>query len=102
MLHPPRWPEHAGGQTVRVIGRKPGKPEEYTTLGVARSHWPEIAQLPEIGETLARRIVESREAQGPFADHEQLLRVRGIGPRTLDRLRPYLRPMPLADNVAGR
>ncbi len=64
--------------------------------------WPEFAQLPDIGETLARRIVESRVEQGPYADHDQLLRVRGIGPRTLERMRPYLRPMPEAANVAGR
>ena len=63
--------------------------------------WPEFAQLPQIGETLARRIVESREAEGPFRDHDDLLRVRGIGPKTLDGIRPYLLPMPDAEAVAG-
>jgi hypothetical protein len=28
--------------------------------------------------------------------------VRGIGPRTLERISPYLRPMPETANVAGR
>jgi len=64
--------------------------------------WPELAQMPGIGETLARRIVASRETDGPFLDHEQLQRVHGIGPRTLDRVRPYLLPMPSARNVASQ
>lgn len=63
--------------------------------------WPELAQLPEIGETLARRIVETREIEGPFIDHSDLMRVRGIGPRTLERIQPYLMPMPEAATVAG-
>lgn len=64
--------------------------------------WPELSVLPNIGETLARRIVESREAEGPFSDVDDLERVRGIGPRTLEQLRPYLRPIPPGGNVAGR
>ena len=63
--------------------------------------WPELVQLPELGETLARRIVESREQQGPFLDHDDLMRVNGIGPKTLDQLRPYLRPMPGGGDLAG-
>jgi len=68
-------------------------------INIAR--WPELAQLPQIGETLARRIVELREDEGPFIDHSDLMRVRGIGPRTLQRIQPYLMPMPDAASVAG-
>ncbi len=64
--------------------------------------WPELAALPNIGETLARRIVESRETDGPFLEIEDLRRVRGIGARTFEQLRPYLRPIPPGGNVAGR
>ncbi len=63
--------------------------------------WPELSQVPEIGETLARRIVESRGSAGRFVDHEDLLRVNGIGPRTLERMKPFLLPMPDQDEVAG-
>ena len=70
-------------------------------MDLNEADWPELAQLPDIGETLARRIVESRNRDGPFLDHEDLQRVRGIGPRTLDRVRPYLRPMPEARAIAA-
>ena len=55
--------------------------------------WPELAQVPEIGETLARRIVEARQNGGRFVDHADLMRVNGIGPRTLERMTPFLLPM---------
>ena len=63
--------------------------------------WPELAQVPEIGEVLARRIVEAREKGGRFVDHADLLRVNGIGPRTLERMEPFLLPMPGQEEVAG-
>jgi competence protein ComEA len=70
-------------------------------VDVNKADWPEFAELPDVGETLARRIVESRDAAGPFGDHDDLLRVRGIGPRTLEKLKPYLLPMPNQQDVAG-
>ena len=70
-------------------------------VDVNQADWPELAQLPGIGETLAKRIVASREAQGPFLDHSDLQRVRGIGPRTVESLRGFLVPMPTAEAIAA-
>ena len=50
----------------------------------------ELERLPLIGPALAARIVADREAQGPFATAEDLARVKGIGPKTLAHLAPYL------------
>ena len=58
-------------------------------------------RLVALGPILAQRIVDSRLARGPFVDHDDLLRVEGIGPRTLDEMKPYLLPMPGHDDVAG-
>jgi competence protein ComEA len=62
---------------------------------------PELALLPRIGETLAKRIIEDREANGPFRDLDDLQRVRGIGPRTLEEMRPYLVPLADLEATAG-
>lgn len=56
-------------------------------------------RLPGIGPALAARIVADRDARGAFGSPEGILRVRGIGPRTLERLRPYLRAAPV-DSVS--
>ena len=66
-----------------------------------RADWPELALLPDVGETLARRIVESRQRDGLFLDQQDLLRVPGIGPLTLEKMRPFLLPLPSAEDVAG-
>ena len=47
----------------------------------------EIQQLPGIGPTLAKRIVDDRDQNGRFASLEDLERVHGIGPATVETLR---------------
>jgi competence protein ComEA len=90
-----------GGVSGRLIeiDRAPRQTVQFQ-LDVNQADWPEISVLPEVGETLARRIVESRAADGPFADLDELQRVRGIGPKTLERIRPYLRPLAAAGSMA--
>lgn len=46
-----------------------------------------LALLPGIGPTLATRIIEHRAEHGPFGSADDLRRVRGIGPKTVDALR---------------
>ena len=50
----------------------------------------ELRALPEVGPQLARRIVQDRRAKGPFRSLQDLTRVRGIGPKTLEKLRPFI------------
>ena len=50
----------------------------------------ELQVLPMIGPTLAQRIVTDRNALGPFAAVADLARVSGIGPRTIQRIRPHV------------
>ena len=49
------------------------------------------SNLPRIGPALAGRIVEYRRQFGPFRSAEQLVEVRGIGEKTLEGLRPWVR-----------
>lgn len=55
-------------------------------LDLNRATAAELELLPRIGPSMARRIVEAR----PFANVDELVRVRGIGARTLERLRPLV------------
>ena len=49
-----------------------------------------LTLLPRVGPTVAARIIEYREANGPFRSVDDLLLVKGIGERTFERLRPYV------------
>ena len=91
-----------GAESGRLIDIDRADPQNVDFLvDINTAQWPELDLLPNIGETLARRIVESREVDGPFLDHDDLIRVRGIGPKTLNGMRPYLLAMPSGENVAG-
>ena len=50
----------------------------------------ELERLPEVGPSLAQRIVEYRHANGPFSKPEDLRNVSGIGPKTVDALQEYV------------
>jgi competence protein ComEA len=54
----------------------------------------ELESIPGIGPTRAAAIVADRDHLGPFPDVDALERVKGIGPATVEAIRPYV--------VAGR
>lgn len=89
----------AGG--VIEIDRQPPLHAVFI-VDINSADWPELALLPGIGEGLARRIVTERDLGGPFVDHDDLSRVHGIGPVTLERMKPYLRPVPQSGALAGQ
>ncbi len=47
----------------------------------------ELALLPGVGPILATRIAQNRIRLGPFASVDDLSRVYGIGPKTLNQIR---------------
>ena len=50
----------------------------------------QLTALPGIGETLARRIVDYREANGSFSRPEELMHVEGIGAGKLEAILDYI------------
>ena len=60
-------------------------------LDVNRASAPQLARLPGIGRALAVRIVEAR----PFETLDDLVRVRGLRPATLESVKPRLTVLPL-------
>ena len=55
----------------------------------------ELETLPNIGPVMAGRIIAHRDANGPFTSVDDVENVPGIGPKTLDSIRPLV-------TVAGR
>jgi competence ComEA-like helix-hairpin-helix protein len=56
----------------------------------------DLVLLPGIGPALAERIVEDRRRQGPYVVLEDLNRVTGLGPATIQKMQPWvtLSPVP--------
>jgi len=66
-------------------------PPDRLPLSLNLASAEELERLPGIGPVLARRIVEDRGRNGQYRRLEDLVRVKGIGPKTLERLRPHVR-----------
>jgi competence protein ComEA len=85
------------GNEVVDVERTRHLPQRFS-LDMNVASWPEWTLLPGIGETLARRIVASRQRDGLFRNARDLLRVKGIGPRKLESITRYVR----APHLAGQ
>jgi competence protein ComEA len=72
-------------------GRSPGGTVSNSIIDLNRASIEELDRLPGVGPVLARRIVEHRQREGRFREVDELLAVRGIGPRLLERLRGHVR-----------
>ncbi|THB78452.1 MAG: helix-hairpin-helix domain-containing protein [Desulfobulbaceae bacterium] len=48
-----------------------------------------LTELPGVGPKTAERIHLYRQQNGPFKTLDDLLNVKGIGPKVLDKIRPY-------------
>jgi competence protein ComEA len=71
-------PDPASHRDRSARAGRPLAPGEVVDLNSAPAE--EIARLPRIGMSLAKRIVEDRVARGPFRGLEDLDRVPGVGP----------------------
>ncbi len=70
---------------------KRGQGEGGLALDLNSATAAELERLPFVGPYMARQIVAFRERHGPFAAVDSLVRVPGIGPATLAKVRGYLR-----------
>lgn len=81
----PGAPDSARSATA-VPGIDSGPPG----MNLNRASEGQLQRLPGIGPVLAGRIAAYRTLRGGYARVEDLLEVSGIGPRTLERIRPHL------------
>jgi competence protein ComEA len=82
---PPRRPALLSAAAAASPARSPAGPVDVNHATPA-----ELETLPGVGPALAARIVQAR----PFRSVDELAKVPGIGPRTLERLRPAVRASP--------
>jgi competence ComEA-like helix-hairpin-helix protein len=50
----------------------------------------ELQQVPGIGPSTADKILEMRKSYGAFKSVDDLLAIKGIGPKRLEKMRKYL------------
>ena len=66
-------------------------PAEEGPLDLNTATQAQLMELPGIGEILAQRILDYRQAQGLFKTPEDLLNIDGIGENKLEQIKPFVR-----------
>ena len=72
-----------------AAGCKNGPVKLEGTLNLNTASAQQLDMLPGVGPSTAQKIIDYRQAH-PFRSVRQLMRIKGIGRKTFDRLRPYL------------
>lgn len=82
------------GETVpptdAPAGDGPVDPHPEAPIDINAASAEDLLALPGVGPATAAAIVEHRRVNGPFATVDDLDDVRGIGPATLEQLRPLV------------
>lgn len=79
------------GAQIPAVTRLPVMPASWLlNAGDAAA----LDELPNIGPTLAQRIIDNRLADGPFAFPEDLMEVKGIGKKTCEGIMKWLEEHP--------
>lgn len=68
---------------------RPKEPEVTFPVNINTATARELDALPGIGEVIAQRIIDYRNAHGPFGSVDELINVKGIGEKKLADLKPY-------------
>jgi competence ComEA-like helix-hairpin-helix protein len=74
--------------TVQAIPKKLPPPSKPIDLNLATSE--QLQRLPGVGPVTAQRILDYRKKSGPFQSVDDLLAVKGISAKRLDKIRQYL------------
>ena len=71
-----------------VSANKKKPPAKPVNINTATSE--ELQQVPGIGPATAQKILQMRKSYGPFKSVDDLLAIRGLGEKRLDKMRKYL------------
>ncbi len=86
-----------------AANQKHQKPKSITSSSEEKNYQPnseiinintagkqDLVKLPKVGPVTAERIIRFREDFGPFNTVDDLMKIKGIGPKTLEKIKPKI------------
>lgn len=70
--------------------RTPASNRQAKKINLNTASLEELESLPGIGPFYAQKIIDYRQAHGPFKNIEQVLEVDGIGPKTFEQIKELI------------
>ena len=71
-----------------LVYAKKKPPAHPININTANS--ADLQQVPGIGPSTAQKILDTRKSYGSFKSVDDLLAIKGIGPKRLEKMRKYL------------
>jgi competence protein ComEA len=62
-----------------------------TEVNINTASLHDLEGLPGVGSSTAQKILDYRNQHGTFHSAEELLAVKGIGPKKLEKMKPFVR-----------
>ena len=87
LIGAPVWADHHEAAEEAAEAADEKIPEAAGPIDINTADAATLQTLPGIGETKAGDIIAHREANGPFAAVDDLKNVKGIGEKTLEKLK---------------
>jgi competence protein ComEA len=84
-------PYKASPSRAAASSQGKGRLPAPNSISVNSGSQADLERLPGIGPVTAQRIIEYRQQRGGFTAVEELLNVKGIGPKKLAEIRPYVK-----------
>jgi competence protein ComEA len=64
--------------------------EAFSTVSLNTGTKADLERIPGVGAVTALRILSYRNLNGGFRSVDELLNVKGIGPKKMQKIRPYI------------
>ena len=85
-------------QSPKEPAPKTPKPPKEGAIDINTADASALKKFNGVGPATAKKIVDYREANGPFASCDDLTKVKGIGAKTLEKIKPMCTASTSANN----